>query len=254
MGRRRLQPPPGAEGESCQLVGGFFEVVVQMFLLVSALASLWVKRRFEKPRRVRVVWLCDVTKQCVGGSYIHVANMVASAFIAANANAGGGDPCAFYFVNFFVDCTLGVAVVAGVHEATRKLVRKCAGDRRTDLDVIGDYGAPPSKKVFLSQLACWLFALTVNKGVVAAVLYVARAEVTAAADYAFAPMREKDADFELVFVMVLAPWALTTLQFQVFDRYLKGPVRRDAGLVDDISEIPLLTAFPTRVKSKTTVF
>ena len=61
---------------------------------------------------------------------------------------------------------------------------------------------------------------------------------------------EKDADFELVFVMILAPWVLTTLQFQVFDRYLMGPVKRDGGLVDDISEIPLLTAFPTRVAKR----
>ena len=50
--------------------------------------------------------------------------------------------------------------------------------------------------------------------------------------------------------MILAPWVLTTLQFQVFDRYLKGPVKRDGGLVDDISEIPLLTAFPTRVAKR----
>ena len=131
-------------------MGGLFEVFVQTFLLVSALASLWAKRRCEKPKRVRVVWLCDVAKQCVGGSFVHVANMVASAWIAGR-NAGG-DPCAFYFINFFADCTLGCAVVALVHGATRKFVRKLARGARTDLDVIGDYGSPPRKRVWESNL------------------------------------------------------------------------------------------------------
>ena len=245
---RRLGQQPPAPEESCRLVGGLFEVFVQTFLLISALASLWAKRRCEKPKRVRIVWLCDVAKQCVGGSFVHVANMVASAWIAGR-NAGG-DPCAFYFINFFADCTLGCAVVALVHGATRKFVRKLARGAKTDLDVIGDYGAPPSRRVFLSQLACWLFALTVNKVFVGILVYATRVRAAAFAERAFAPMREKDADFELVFVMILAPWVLTTLQFQVFDRYLKGPVKRDGGLVDDISEIPLLTAFPTRVAKR----
>lgn len=255
VSRRRLQPPPDGGGdEQCVLVGGFFEVFVQMFLLVTALGSLWLKRRFEKPRRARLVWLCDVAKQCVGGSFIHVSNMVLSSFIATNANAGGGDPCAFYFVNFLVDCTLGICVVAVVHESTRKLWRKCRGGVKTDLDVIGDYGAPPSKRVFFSQLCLWIWALAVNKVAVAVFLYETRAVVTTMADAAFEPLRSRNADFELVFVMVLAPWVLTTMQFQFFDRYLKGPVRRDAGLVDDISEIPLLTAFPTKVQKSSNPF
>ena len=142
-------PPPESEG-TCVLVGGVFEVLVQALLIVSAVGSLIVKRRFERPRRVRIVWLCDVAKQCVGGSFVHVANMVASAWIAGR-NAGG-DPCAFYFINFFADCTLGCAVVALVHGATRKFVRKLARGARTDLDVIGDYGSPPRKRVWKSNL------------------------------------------------------------------------------------------------------
>ena len=147
---RRLGQQPPAPEESCRLVGGLFEVFVQTFLLISALASLWAKRRCERPKRVRVVWLCDVAKQCVGGSFVHVANMVASAWIAGR-NAGG-DPCAFYFINFFADCTLGCAVVALVHGATRKFVRKLARGAKTDLDVIGDYGSPPRKRVWESNL------------------------------------------------------------------------------------------------------
>ena len=148
--RRLGQQPPAPAEESCRLVGGLFEVFVQTFLLISALASLWAKRRCEKPKRVRIVWLCDVAKQCVGGSFVHVANMVASAWIAGR-NAGG-DPCAFYFIDFFADCTLGCAVVALVHGATRKFVRKLARGARTDLDVIGDYGSPPRKRVWESNL------------------------------------------------------------------------------------------------------
>ena len=238
-------PPPESEG-TCVLVGGVFEVLVQALLIVSAVGSLIVKRRFERPRRVRIVWLCDVAKQCVGGSFVHVANLALSSYTASAAGRGGlgGDPCAFYFVNFFADCTLGVFVVAAVHGATRKLVRKLARGARTDLDVIGHYGAPPRRRVFFSQLACWVWSLAVNKVFVAAALYAARAPIDAAAAAAFAPLRRREADFELVFVMVLAPWVLTTLQFQLFDRYLKGPVVRRAGLVDDLSEIPLLTTFP----------
>lgn len=239
-----MAPPP--EDDRCQLAGGVFEVAVQAFLLISALAGLAIKRRFERPKRVRIVWLCDVAKQCVGGSFIHVANMALSSYIADAAGGGsfGGDPCAFYFCNFFADSTLGVFVVAAVHGGARKFVRKLARGRRTHLDVIGDYGAPPSQRVFFSQLAIWVFALAVNKIFIAFLLYKFRIPISSLAASAFAPMRRQESDFELIFVMVLAPWVLTTMQFQLFDAVLKGPVTRRAGLVDDISEIPLLTAFP----------
>jgi hypothetical protein len=54
----------------------FFTVLVQLLLAFLALASLYLKRLREVPRRTFRTWFLDVSKQGFGACYAHVMNMV----------------------------------------------------------------------------------------------------------------------------------------------------------------------------------
>ena len=50
----------------------FFTVLVQIFLALFALASLWIKRMNETPQRTFKTWSLDISKQGFGACYAHV--------------------------------------------------------------------------------------------------------------------------------------------------------------------------------------
>ena len=68
----------GADNEYCKIYdkNDFFTVLVQIFLALFALCSLWIKRMQEVPRRTFWTWFMDVFKQGLGACYAHVLNMV----------------------------------------------------------------------------------------------------------------------------------------------------------------------------------
>jgi hypothetical protein len=59
----------------------FFTVVVQLLLAFLALASLYIKRIREVPRRTFRTWFLDVSKQGIGACYAHVMNMVSTEWL-----------------------------------------------------------------------------------------------------------------------------------------------------------------------------
>jgi hypothetical protein len=66
------------ETQWCQVYdkNDFFTVLVQLLLAFLALASLYLKRLREVPRRTFRTWFLDVSKQGFGAFYAHVMNMV----------------------------------------------------------------------------------------------------------------------------------------------------------------------------------
>lgn len=134
-----------------------------------------------------------------------------------------------YFINFFVDCTLGVAIVYTIHEGICRLAIRRWG-RQTALARIGEYGEPPDMKVWLKQCAAYVTSIIVNKAVVASLLYAAEDGMTAFGNWLFGPLQPTP-QIELVVVMVLCPWLLTSFQFWVFDFILmaKNNTEGDEG-------------------------
>ena len=66
------------DDRTCRVYDGddFFTAMVQIFLAVFALGSLYLKRMKEVPRRTLKTWALDVGKQGIGACYAHVCNMV----------------------------------------------------------------------------------------------------------------------------------------------------------------------------------
>lgn len=207
----------------CELLGGIFAYLIQGVLLFAALGSLVYKRHIEFPRRPWVVFSLDVGKQLVGGFFVHCANILVSELLESQGDDDNSDQCALYFINFFIDCTLGVAIVFGFHESmTRALRVKCGP--RSAFASIGEYGDPPSFSVWAKQLGVYLVALLLNKLLVSAFIFVLLHPFTLLGNWLFGPLQPHP-KAELVVVMVLCPWLLTTLQMWLFDRFLKSKRR-----------------------------
>ena len=125
-----------------------------------------------------------------------------------------------YFINFFVDCTLGVVNVYVVHESICRLARRRYG-RGTALYRIGEYGNPPSKLVWVKQCCAYVTAIIINKVLVVILLKALEIPMKDFGDWLFGPL-QSNPNAELVVVMVLCPWLLTSLQFWIFDIILKA--------------------------------
>ena len=97
----------------CKLLGNIFSYIIQFLLLLLSFSTLIYKRHIEEPKRPWKIWGFDVSKQLCGGFFVHFANIAVSEYIL---NSSGSDECAWYFLNFFIDCTLGVGIVYLFHE------------------------------------------------------------------------------------------------------------------------------------------
>ena len=224
-----------SSSSSCQLLSGAFAFIVQGVLGFVALSSLLIKRHLERAPRPLHVWLLDVSKQGFGGVLIHFANIGTSVWLARRGGRGG-DECAFYFENFFVDCTLGVVVVTALLRAAERAAarRGCDAVARG-----GEYGEPPRLGAFAAQLGVFCACLLANKLLMAAGIWLLYPAMVACGDWLFRPLRAHP-NAELVVVMVLCPWLLTTLQFWLFDTALKARARRRDGAPAGPGAAPLL--------------
>ena len=106
--------PKNDEGSGeCELLGSF-SLLIQGALGLLAFSSLVWKRYRERPRRPFKIWTFDVSKQVVGSSLIHVANLLMSMLSAGKLSVklkavGSAEeeykpnPCSFYLLNLAID-------------------------------------------------------------------------------------------------------------------------------------------------------
>ena len=83
---------------------GTFGNIVQLALGVVSFGVLIIKRLCENPRRPWKVWALDLSKQAFATTSTHFLNL----FLAIFLSTPDADECALYFINTFMDCTVGV--------------------------------------------------------------------------------------------------------------------------------------------------
>jgi hypothetical protein len=220
--------------KECTLLGGLLSYSIQLFLGIAAILTLVYKRHIERPQRAWKVWSLDVGKQLLGGFCVHFANIIVSSILGNN-----GDECAWYFINFFIDCTFGVGVVYVVHEGICRITRRSFGPS-SSLSSIGHYGEPPNLKVWSKQMGVYLVSLLVNKLIVCGLLYLNLNSMESFGNWLFGPL-QSNRNLELIIVMVVCPFLLTSFQFLIFDAILKAPSNKDCeGSSQGIAEYSAL--------------
>ncbi|KAJ2386890.1 hypothetical protein GGI05_004244, partial [Coemansia sp. RSA 2603] len=152
--------PSADEMLSCRLVGPF-SIFVQVLVGTLGFSTLIIKRHFERPRRPWLVWGFDVSKQMIGGSLMHMCNLLVSALIGAE-HAGDEDatnPCSWYVLNLTIDCTVGVLFMA----AYLKLYGIAADRLKITGLESGHYGDPPSWRRWLKQATLFCISMVSMK-------------------------------------------------------------------------------------------
>uniref|UniRef100_A0A7S2YKT1 Uncharacterized protein n=1 Tax=Entomoneis paludosa TaxID=265537 RepID=A0A7S2YKT1_9STRA len=198
----------------------FFTVAVQLILAVIALASLWVKRMQEVPRRLFWTWFMDVFKQGMGACYAHVLNMVIAAVLAVNMRGDVElkDQCAWYGISFLIDTTLGLflAIVC-----LRILDFWAKEWDWAHLKHSGVYVGPDGWKHWISQLMAWMGILTIVKIIMYLFMWVFSSGLAKLGQFLFEPL-QGNLRLELLFVMILFPGFMNIIYFWIADSYLQA--------------------------------
>lgn len=230
---RRYVAPSGATAmmavvppAQCKLLTGPAAASAQLLLAVAAFSVLLYKRSVEHPQRPYKVWSMDVSKQVVSSAAAHGCGMVI-AVLASRAQAHEVSSCAWYFVAFSFDTTLGVSIAIIFHKAAVKWAKQMASRQGPDdmswqksLAECGSYGDPPSFRRFYIQLAEFSVAVIVGRVICGSMVILGRGiliHVAAVLDRLF----YGHPTALLYFVMVMCPLCMNLIQALVQDAVLK---------------------------------
>ncbi|CCI41567.1 unnamed protein product [Albugo candida] len=202
----------------CTLVADNTDDAVQLLLGCIALTTLYIKWCLESPRRSLQVWFFDAMKQGTCAAMIHILNiLVAIRTAEATDEAKVADQCAFYFLNFVIDTTVGVYVAYHLLQVVTSLAVRWSW---TALKNPGRYGDPPSLRVWWAQLWEWFAVLFLMKSIVAAFIFIFRIPLAWMGSIIFYPFRAHP-KVELIIVMIGCPLIMNMIQFWIQDSFLK---------------------------------
>mmetsp|Transcript_12458 Transcript_12458/g.26367 ORF Transcript_12458/g.26367 Transcript_12458/m.26367 type:complete len:296 (-) Transcript_12458:65-952(-) len=214
--------------KQCTLLGGPFELLVQFFLALTAVAALVYKRHLERPpnRRSWLIWSLDCSKQAYASALQHATNMILGVLFGGTGKA---TECAWYLTNFTITVFCGVVLLSGAMSIYNGLVEKYDWT----LLKTGEYGTPPSWKPWLAQSLVWGFLASGEKLITALlVILPLREPLDTMAAYLEAPLLNHP-KVELVLVMVVGPMLLNTLFFWVVDGIIMRQGRRGGASNED---------------------
>jgi len=236
-----LSAAVGASRE-CRLLQGPVALSAQLVLLVVVITALSIKRHRERPRRPLNIWLLDIGKQACSSGAGHTVGMLVA--IIAHGRSGQASECGWYFVVYFMDCTLGLTLAITFHKLTTGLARwlhnKSLLVKEDDqlqelpwweaLVEIGYYGdgATPNMRKWGIQVASWVLCVISARSVVGAVILLfspAFMFITANLDARFVGRPDQ----YLYTVMVALPLVVNVGQAWIQDQVLKWTGRKHPG-------------------------
>lgn len=217
--------------QECQLLAGPAAAAAQIVLLAVVLSSLAYKRYKEVPQRPWRVWLLDVSKQCCSSGAAHIFGML-WAMIASQLSKTASE-CAWYFVVFTVDTTVGVACAVYLHKlvvwSAQRLskslpegpaVTDCLARLCQHVIQVGSYGEPISYTRWFYQLLVWVFATIVGRVVCGALVLLAAHQLQYISIF-LDTLFEGHPALLLFFVMVTCPLLMNLAQAWIQDHVLK---------------------------------
>jgi len=215
------------DGErECSLTQGLFALLVQVMLGILCFASLLVKRHLECPRRSLEVWVMDTSKQAASSVCAHLSGIAIASIMEAATKTSGTNECAWYFVTFSVDTTIGVSFAYLMLQAVQRgsaAVGCCPA-----LQNSGSYGEPPDWALWQHQMAVWCAITVAARGCCGGTIYALRAPLAAVAVAVATPF-EGQPRLLLLLVMVACPLFMNIAQLWLQDAFLKAKASGPQG-------------------------
>ena len=163
----------------------------------------------------------DVSKQAIGGIFIHLWNILLSIFFAqtlvdSSNTSDKSDECAFYFLLFLFDTIFGVFFI-WIMLRLAKAIAQSSGIE--SIKVQGYYGNPPSINWYLKQQLSFLIAIIVSKSIITAIMYVEALPLKDAGNRIFQSLK-MNPKCELIVVMIICPFFFNIIQYWIIDNFL----------------------------------
>lgn len=208
--------------EQCNLTDSFGFMV--QFILAAVAFSILVLKRYREPkyeRRSFLVWSLDISKQAIGAGFIHFFNVAASSLIFSNQDA-----CSLYFVNMFIDVTVGLLILYVLISLSRNLLKNPSHSWLKS----GEYGNPPQAKAWLAQCGIYLAIMVVQKLLVCPLVLLPF--WNRFRNFLFSPLKGHG-KLELVVVMLIVPFFVNVFMFWVQDNILmRRKTRTDPSVLE----------------------
>ena len=149
----------------------------QFILFFFAFDSLFYKRHREQPRRGIKIWAMDVSKQVVSTGVGHLSGMFWS-FLMHRMTSDSASQCAWYFIMFTTDTTIGVAVAYLLHMKIIKFAQNKGrhGTCLYHMGQCGEYGdvENPQWRLYLPQMAEFCGVVLIARIVCGVVVFISR--------------------------------------------------------------------------------
>lgn len=203
---------------NCKLLAGIETYCIQFLLGFLSLSALYVKRKLEYPQREWRVFRYDVSKQIVGMGFAHIINM--SIAIMFKSKYSMSDECRWYFLNFLIDVTAGVAINYLLLNFFKNMYKKYSWTSLTT----GEYKASNRcyNRSFVLQLLNWLLIILLSKAIILVLILIPmRNTLDSFGKWFLGPVSHNNS-IELFIVMILLPLIFNLTQFWIQDNILKG--------------------------------
>ena len=186
-----------------------------------------VKRFFEYPKRSWKVFLLDITKQAFSSELAHIMNLVLAVLLSSLVKVG--DNCSWYFVNLTIDTTVGVFLCFMLITLVNNIARKYdimilhsghyfnEGMPHTDVNI--------NYRIWVVQLTIWCIIVILVKITLFFVQLFFSSELEDYGELVLGGFKGEP-EVELVFVMIIAPVVMNSVQYWVQDNFLKRPLLR----------------------------
>lgn len=210
-------PHAALDTDTCSLLGPF-SILIQAIMAVIVLASLLYKRHREKPKRKYRIWTADVSKQVLGQAFVHMFNIFISDSMASLPSKG--NPCALYFMNIFIDTTIGVFVLFLALNAITKLVCKTLKRTPASLGLSSGTYPHPFLASWLKQISIYFLGLVILKLFVIGLFWLGGEALVQFGNGVIEGISHNP-KVQILMVVMVGPTILNVLQFLLIDSFIK---------------------------------
>ncbi|POV95978.1 hypothetical protein PSTT_15914, partial [Puccinia striiformis] len=212
----KLIPHTQLDTQTCSLLGPF-SILIQAIMALIILASLLYKRHREKPKRKYRIWTADVSKQVLGQAFVHMLNIFISDSMASLPSKG--NPCALYFMNIFIDTTIGVFVLFLALNFITLLVCKTLKKTSTNLGLSSGIYPDPFIKSWMKQLSIYFIGLIILKLFVLGLFWLGGSALIKFGNSIIEAI-SLDPKIQILVVVMIGPTILNVLQFLLIDSFI----------------------------------
>lgn len=214
-------PVPSFSGPAqCKVLGGVWGYSLQVVLFSLCGTSLLLKWRVEVPPRTLKTFALDIAKQCAGSLLYHVLNLITAHFLGAME----ADECAWYWVNFTADSTIGLFLNYVLLRFSEWIFTYRSGDYREDDLEVEDGGKELGRinyKKWAKQIVGYCVIVLLSKLVLVLTVFATRSDKIWGGVGLNATLWIEDAGLRLLFVMVVWPFFLCTIFFWITDEFIR---------------------------------